>query len=732
MSQAANTHRFTNAYYRLVITAGAIVFLFSAYRLSVEVIDGHFLLLALITISLGARITVRIPGLNGHLSASDTLIFVALLLFGGEAAILLAAAEASCASLRFSKKPRTILFNAGAMACSTFLTVWVLRSGFGSITQLVAGDYTSGLIILLCSLGLLQYSFNSGIVSIVAALKTNQPIWETWRKYYLWTSITYFAGAAAAGVIAKLVTAYNFYALIVSTPIIAIVYFTYQTYLKSVEVSATQAAQAERHVEELSRHIADQKRIGQELQESREHFRHAALHDTLTGLPNRALLKEELMLAIKRANENENSPFAVLFLDLDRFKIINDSLGHAAGDQLLVAIARRLMKCLRPRDTVARLGGDEFAILLQGAEAWSEAANVADRIGKDLMQPFNLSGHEIHTTSSIGIALSTTFYEHPEDILRDADAAMYRAKENGKARYEIFDQNMHKHALDLLQLENDLRRAVEREEFIVHYQPIVLLETKEISGFEALVRWQHPQRGMVSPAEFIPLAEETGLIKEIGSWVLKESCRQLSEWQRQSGVTRPLTLSVNLSGRQFAQPDLVEQVHRILQETGFDPCCLKLEITESVVMSNAENAIRMLTQLRALGIRLSIDDFGTGYSSLSYLHRFPVDTLKIDRSFVNLMGVGQENSEIIRTIKMLAGSLSMETVAEGVETLEQLAQLKALNCEYGQGYLFAKPMEARAAFALLAAQIAESKMTADWLGSNVAPARPKLVSAMAA
>ncbi len=492
-------------------------------------------------------------------------------------------------------------------------------------------------------------------------------------------------------------------------PIISIVYFTYHKYLEDIRATSAIAEQAERerreqaerHVEELNSYIEEQRRISQALQESKEKFRHAAFHDALTGLPNRALLTDHLKLAIERARRREDHLFAVLFLDLDRFKNINDSLGHNIGDQLLIAIARRVENCLRPMDTVARLGGDEFAILLDGLEDAAAAVHIAERIQESLMQPYNLSGHEVYTSTSIGITLSTTNYEHPENLLRDADTAMYRAKENGKARYELFDTVMHARAVALLKLENDLRRAIERQEFEVYYQPIIRLETNEISGFEALIRWNHPERGFVSPTEFIPLAEETGLIMEIGQWVLREACGQMQRWQWLAPTARPLTMAVNLSGKQFKQPDIIEQIKKTLRETNCDPRSLKLEITESAVMENAEAATQMLTQLRDLGVQLSIDDFGTGYSSLSYLHRFPVTTLKIDRSFIGRMGTGDENSEIVRTIMTLAGNLGMDVVAEGVETEDQLTQLTALKCEYGQGYLFSKPVNAAAAQALL-------------------------------
>jgi len=428
---------------------------------------------------------------------------------------------------------------------------------------------------------------------------------------------------------------------------------------------------------------------------------HAALHDALTRLPNRALFIDHLQHAIARAKRHEDYLFAVLFLDLDRFKLLNDSFGHIVADQLLVAIARKLELCVRPEDIVARLGGDEFTFLLDDIKDISDATRVANRIHKELAAPFNLSGQEVFTTASIGITLSLQRYDRPEDCLRDADTAMYRAKALGKARHAIFDKSMHERVMTLLKLETDLRRALEREEFRLHYQPIVVLETGQITGFEALVRWQHPERGLVPPVEFIAVAEETGLIIPIGRWILCEACRQMQNWQEQFSSNTPLAISVNLSSKQFSQPDLIEQVKHILEETGLDARSLKLEITESVVMENAAAATVMLFQLLDLGVQLYIDDFGTGCSSLSHLHHFPFDTLKIDRSFVSRMSTEDKDLEIARTIVALAHSLHMEVMAEGVETAEQLALLKVLNCEYGQGYLFSKPLEATAAGALL-------------------------------
>ena len=453
--------------------------------------------------------------------------------------------------------------------------------------------------------------------------------------------------------------------------------------------------------------------------QAEEQLRYGALHDDLTNLPNRTLLIERLELALRRAKRASNFPagdrlettaahkdylFAVLFIDLDRFKVVNDSLGHQVGDQLLVAIARELETFVRSTDTVARLGGDEFIILLDPIKDINDAIQVASRICRELRAPFHLEGREVFTTASIGIALSSPDYNQGSELLRNADIAMYRAKEKGSlARYEVFDQVMYAQALEQLQLENDLRQALERQEFQVYYQPIVSLITGRLTGFEALVRWQHPVRGKVSPAEFIPIAEETGLIVPIGEWVLREAAQQMSVWRTQFSIAKPLKISVNLSVKQLKEPNFIEKIDSILAQTGLEGQSLQLELTESMLMDNVEELIGILSLLRARAIQLSIDDFGTGYSSLSYLHRFPVNNLKIDRCFVSRIGEKGENREIVETIVTLAHQLDMEVIAEGVETLQQLNQLKELTCEEVQGYLFSKPLERESAEALIAA-----------------------------
>jgi diguanylate cyclase (GGDEF)-like protein len=435
-----------------------------------------------------------------------------------------------------------------------------------------------------------------------------------------------------------------------------------------------------------------------------EQLLHDAYHDALTGLPNRALFTDRLGRAIVRRKRNPDYRFAVLFLDLDGFKVINDSLGHMAGDQLLVAVGRRLSACIREEDTVARLGGDEFAILIHDIVDGREAIYCANRIQKDLGVAIPIAGHDVFTTASVGIALSTLAYERPVELLRDADTAMYRAKALGTSRHVVFDRDMHTSVVARLRLETDLRRALERQEFQVVYQPIIELDTGRIGGFEALVRWNHPERGLVSPAEFIPAAEETGLIIPIDLWVLREACRQLRAWSEAYRHAPPLVISANLSSKHFAQSDFIEQLDAILRETGLDPHSLRLEITESVILGSTESAIATLRQIQARGVSLSMDDFGTGYSSLSYLHKFPFNVLKIDRSFISRVGPAGENAEIVATIVALAHNLGMGVVAEGVETVEQFAQLRQLNCRYGQGFYFSRPVNPCQIETLLAAE----------------------------
>lgn len=432
-----------------------------------------------------------------------------------------------------------------------------------------------------------------------------------------------------------------------------------------------------------------------------EQLSYSATHDSLTGLPNRALLMDRLNFAIERQKRHEAFKFAVLFLDLDRFKLANDSLGHQAGDQLLRETASRLLSLLRGEDMVARLGGDEFIVLLEDVKDITDAIYIAKRIQRSLEQPYVLEGYQVFVFVSIGIAISSDRYQKPEDIIRDADIAMYRAKQKGLGGYEIFDQEMLAHVVSRLELEADLRNALSHREFTLHYQPVIELSTNRITGFEALVRWQHPTRGMISPAEFIPIAEETGLIIPIGYWILEEACLQIRGWQEQYPSDPPLTVSVNWSTRQLAEQGMVKRIAFILEDTGLGPSSLNLELTESLIVADTEASTETLNKLNDLGVKVQIDDFGTAYSKLGYLNTLPINTIKIDRTFISRLGAHSHGEDFVRTIMSMAHDLGMKVIAEGVETDNQLSSLKEMACEYGQGYLFTKPINSKEAGKML-------------------------------
>ncbi|MBW2481930.1 MAG: EAL domain-containing protein [Deltaproteobacteria bacterium] len=430
-----------------------------------------------------------------------------------------------------------------------------------------------------------------------------------------------------------------------------------------------------------------------ELKEAERQISHQAFHDTLTNLPNRALFMEHLNMAIKRGKRRTDYHFAVLYLDIDRFKLVNDSLGHSAGDNLLNAFSERIQNSLRDIDTLARLGGDEFVILLEDIESEDYASVVAERLQQALRRPFMVSGKEVFAPASFGVVLNTKDYDLPEDIIRDADAAMYHAKEKGRAQFKVFDKKLHEKALHLLQRETDLRKAIHRKEFVTHYQPIVSLESRSVVGFEALIRWRHPQLGLIYPGSFISIAEETGLIIPITRLVMQEACSDLKSWQDQVQHLQKLTMNVNISSKHFLLPSLLADIKEVLDSIGLPPDHLKLEITETALMEDVEETVRHVNRMRDYGLQIVIDDFGTGYSSLSYLQRLPIDTLKVDRSFVSrIQNTPDGNRNIVEAIISLAHRLDMIVVAEGVENLEQYTILLDMKCQFGQGYLFSKPM----------------------------------------
>ena len=802
-----NTQSKATTYMLMIMITGYVCVTIALFNLPFQKLDLSFLVLFGLTIGLGSRVTLKIPRFKSHIAVSDTFIFLTLLLYGGEIAVVLTAVEAFCSSWRFCNKKLTVFFNAAAMSLSTTIVVLVLYLfGLDLVGKHHGQNGNAGNFLLALSLmALTQFIASTTFVAVCGALKSEKPLWETWKTNYAWIFITYFVGAVSAGVLLKAIGAFGFGVVVTTFPIIFFVYLTYRMYLKNVEMANAQAEQAENHAEVLEKQsvalrqseerfrsafdhapigialvspngywlkvnralseilgyseeeflVADfqsmlheddlgstliklhellsgkmptcqleqryvhktgetvwaswsvsttsdasQKRPNLIFQiqditakkSAEQQLQHEATHDALTKLPNRAYFMTRLAQALNKALENPKHKVSVLFIDLDRFKIVNDSLGHLVGDQLLIGISERLRECLRPNDIVARLGGDEFTILVEGRYETNEVVRIAERLQEKFAQPFDLSGHEIYSSASIGILHASETHVTPEDVMRDADTAMYQAKHAGKACHEVFSEEMHEAAKATLQLETDLRRAIERDELSVFYQPIHSLATGEVLGFEALARWQHRELGILSPDKFIPLAEEIGLIDSLGEQILRKACRQMQFLNDDSFAAAALTLSVNLSCKQFAQSNLVERIKQILVETEFLPGRLKLEITEGVFFEHKEKAVEMLYRLRELGIEINIDDFGTGYSNLSYLMQLPISTLKIDRSFISPITEDGGNTEIVETIMMLARNLGMKVIAEGIETEAQIKQLKRLNCEGGQGYYFSRPL----------------------------------------
>lgn len=452
---------------------------------------------------------------------------------------------------------------------------------------------------------------------------------------------------------------------------------------------------------ELSRTNRELEKEIAERRQAEERLAYDALHDWLTGLPNRVLFLDRLSQALDYSRRSSDIRFSVFFLDLDQFKVINDSMGHHVGDMLLAAVTRKLTKCVRISDTVARFGGDEFVFLLESANDAKSIRPVTDRILNELSQPFNLFGQNAFISASIGVVYDISGYDNAEDVLRDADTAMYHAKALGKARAAFFEPSLRTKAISRLEIENDLRKALEKEQFSIHYQPIVKVDSETLVGFEALIRWRHPLRGMIPPLDFIPIAEESGLIIPIGKWVLYEACSQLKYWQGRLSTRRDLFMNVNISGRQFSQPGFVEEIQEVLSATGLNPFNLKLEITESTLIENYTMANTVFNRLAEMGIQFEIDDFGTGYSSIEYLRHFPIHTIKIDKTFIHDLTISNRGADLIQAIIVMANNLGMETIAEGVETRDQLELLRQMRCSYGQGYYLSKPLDSEQAEAFM-------------------------------
>jgi diguanylate cyclase (GGDEF)-like protein len=652
-----------------VICLGLSSILFAIYQLPQTHIGWKWLVLAGLTI-VSSTCTIRIPATNSKISIGDTFFFTNIILFGTPAGIITAAVDALVSSLRARNRSRRIqysLFNvaaiAGAAQVSGLAFFWAIgRAPLAGHAMPAVADMLSPL----AALAFVHYICNSGSVAIIVALEKHKNIIEIWKDSFLWTSITYFAGAAAAGFIALTIGSITPQVIGIAIPVILAIYFTYKTYLDKVQQVCS-----------------------------------LAYLDSLTNLPNRILFKEKLNQALALAETN-NRMLAVMFLDLDNFKRINDTYGHSAGDALLRCVAARLASTLRIQEreiqgeireqdiVIGRFGGDEFTIVLTGIESPAQVGQIAQRILRAFTSPFSMNGLEISAAASIGISLSPGDGTNADTLLRNADAAMFYAKDGGRNSFQFYSQSMNELSLMKLSVENDLRKAVEKGEFRLCYQPKVNGRTRTITGAEALIRWQHPVRGLLPPKEFISIAEETGLIRPIGEWVLRSVCQQIAAW-RKAGL-EPVPVAVNLSGIQFIHQRMQQIVAEILRETSLDPSFLELEITESMIMQDEGLADAALRDLRGLGCKISIDDFGTGYSSLSRLKRFTVDSLKVDRSFITDLTNNPDDKAIAKAIIAMARSLELKVIAEGVETEEQFQFLQSQGCDEIQGYLFGRPV----------------------------------------
>lgn len=707
-------------YYKLIISLIGIACIpLLILNLNTDFLDWKYIIFVLFTLTVASRMTIEIPRASIFLSFSNSMIFLAFLSFNGVAAIIVSIFEmiSDCYVLKrkgvvFSKF--AITYNVSSIALTTALSNQILI--FFQQKSLISTqfDNTSTLISTLGILALSQFVSNSIFLSIFYAFRNNEGFAASWKKIGFSISITQIAGAIVAGISYKLLTVGDLFTPAIAFTIFAIAYLNYRKIISDMNASIEEAElaqkekaesdriraeQAEQHAQELALALSEQETISEKLQQSHDALEYAAFYDSLTKLPNRAYLIERLSLLLELGIDISNK-YYVLFLDLKRFKNINNRLGHAIGDKVLGLVAKRLLRAVKLEDTVARLGGDEFAIILNDLKSPEDAKRYAKKIYQKLTQPFALHGHKVFLGVNIGISPFDPEHKKPEDILRDADIAMHFSKEK-ETEFAFFDKNLRSQVLETVKLESYLRFAIEKDELSMYYQPLISLKDGEIIGFEALLRWHHPVLGFVSPVRFIPIAEESGLIIPITDWILKNTTQQIAKWQKISANYRDLMVSVNISGKHISQDGLIESVSEAMKCAKLHPSSLKLEITESTAMEDAERTVEVLSGLKKLGTQLSIDDFGTGYSSLSYLHRLPFDTLKIDRSFVYNVGENGENSEILQTIISLAKNLKMRVIAEGIETENQLRLLRNLGCDYGQGFLMSKPLPKEQMEALL-------------------------------
>lgn len=684
----------------LFIVGGVFCFIYALLNLSSRALSWDFLLILIFTVFVAPKLSLTLQRSKFIVTFSDAVIFLSFLVYGGEAAILLASLEtlANCIYNKikgFTWGYLMIPVNISIAAISTAIAYFVWLSTYYSDD---ISAHTPHLIVSLGILATIQFIVSSFFATLFHSLKEGGNFFQTWKKYCFSSSMSQVVGAGLAGIIYKLINYADPLTTIIASVAFGIAYLNYRQSIGEInsaiaqveEVEREKRIEAEKYADKLSNSLKKEEDANNALRKSQKAFRHAALHDSLTDLANRQRFSEILYQLISDFKANPETCFYILFLDIRRFKDINDSLGHTIGDKVLMITAKRFLRMVQKTDTVARLGGDEFAIILRNLSTVNKALKVARRIHQSISEPFSLSGNRIFINVNIGIAPCDVEYNTPEDILRDADIAMHYAKEKGTGA-AVFTKELRTRFLERVQLESDLRLAVEREELEMHYQPLISLKDGSIMGFEALLRWHHRELGTIPPVKFIPIAEESGLIIPITIWILQETCQQLAIWQKISPAYQNLIVSVNISGKHLSNDELTDDVEQALELAGLTPESLKLEITESVAMENAENTIDILTSLKRAGVQLSLDDFGTGYSSLSYLHRLPFDTLKIDRSFVYSVGENGENSEILQTIVSLAKNLKLKIIAEGIETESQLSLLQFLGCDYGQGYLLAKP-----------------------------------------
>ena len=694
-----------------IVALGVLVVALAFISLRERVLTLGFGCLLLFAALIAPRMSMVIPRSKIVISFSDSVVFLSFLLYGPECAVIMASVE-TLANCYYNKLSGRIKFAPHMIAVNTFAAalciaggcaVWALCARFTDLAT-----YTSDTRALITTLGILalaQFAASTLIASFILPRDEKSTFLAAWKRDYLAGSTSHFVGAGTAGMVYKIISYGDLFTAAVALLVYGIVYLTYRQSIQQINTSVEQAEEAERqkaeveregrreaerHAQQLRGSLDKEERANKALRKSERDFQHAALHDSLTGLANRKQLNDILRTLITDYKDDPSLSFQVLFLDIRSFKNINDSLGHSIGDKVLMIAAKRFVRMVNPGDTVARIGGDEFAIILKNLENSGKAQKVARRICQSITQPFSLSGNRINIEVNIGIAPCDTEYSTPEEILRDADIAMHYAKEKSDGP-AVFTKELRARFLERIRFEMDLRSAIDRQELSMHYQPIVALSDGRIVGFEALLRWHHSEFGMIPPNKFIPIAEQAGLIQPITVWILNETCNQLAKWQKIAPAYKDLIISVNISGKHLTNDDLIEDVENVLEISQIDPKTLKLEITESVAMENAEHTINVLNKLKHIGVQLSIDDFGTGYSSLSHLHRLPFDTLKIDRSFVYLVGENGENSEILQTIISLAKNLKMRVIAEGVETPSQLAVLRNLGCDYAQGFLLAKP-----------------------------------------